>query len=125
GQAQVAFAPPAYSDILGQARCRQGPFGGARRQRGRHGYGLAAGGTGFLPDVPVLPFGVTGVTVAISAPSAAARMAARAAAVSAASFARKASSDSFTALKVILRVKSAAKCSLPRSASTAASLSAL
>ena len=48
-----------------------------------------------VPDVPVLRFGVTGVTVAISVRSAAARMAARAAAVSAASLARKASSDLF------------------------------
>jgi len=48
-----------------------------------------------------------------------------AAAVSAASLAREASSGSLTALKVILRVKSAVNCSVPSIASTAASLSAL
>src|SRR5262245_7597543 len=116
---------PAHRRILGQARRRQGAFGGAQRWRGRHGCGLVAEGTDGVRDVPVLRFGVTGVTEAISVRSAAARMAARAAAVSATSLARKASSGSLTALKVILRVKSAVNCSAPRSASTAASLSAL
>ncbi len=43
----------------------------------------------------------------------------------AASLARKVSSDSLTALKVILRAKSAVKCSVPRIASTATSFSVL
>src|SRR5207253_38722 len=109
-QAQVAFTAPAHGNILGQTRRRQGAFGCVQRCGRRHGCGLAAGGTGGVPDVPVLRLAVTGATVATSVRSAAARMAARAAAVSAASLARKASSGSLTALKVILRVKSAANC---------------